>query len=119
MSRSKIRKQSKPAGKESAGKYTVGHKRPPIAAKPGGVGDPKGRPQKQKTAGQSLQESLMRPMRIKKHGRWMTKTAQEHMMDQLAEAAAQGEMRAIQLVFALQHRYKDSSDAAKPARLLG
>ena len=62
MSRSKTRKRLKPAREEPEVKYTVGYKRPPIATRfqPGGVGNPKGRPKKRKTVGQTLEETLMR-----------------------------------------------------------
>jgi hypothetical protein len=105
-------KRSGHTGKESGSKYAVGYKRPPVATRfrPGGVGNPRGRPKKRKTVGQVFDEGFMRRIRVKKNGRCKTMTVLEHMIENLFEAGARGDMRAITTSFALLHRYKDSPE---------
>jgi hypothetical protein len=113
-------KRSKRSGKQPGSDYAVGYKRPPIATRfrAGGVGNPRGRPKKQKTVNQIIEEGLTTRMRIEKNGRSETKMAMEHIIANLIEAAARGEMRAINTLFALQHRYKDSPETMlNPAEL--
>src|SRR6516164_3774256 len=111
-------KRSKRPGKQSGSNYAVGFMRPPVATRfrPGGVS--RGRPKKRKTVGQIIEEGLTSRMRIKKKGRSETKLAMEHIIANLIEAAARGDMRAVNTVFALQHRYKDSPETmVNPAEL--
>jgi Family of unknown function (DUF5681) len=105
-------KGSRHTGKGSGSKYTVGYKRPPVATRfrSGGVGNPKGRPKKRKTVGQMFDEGFMARIRIEKNGQWKTMTALEHIIGNLIEAAARGDMRAVNTVFTVQHRYKDSPE---------
>jgi hypothetical protein len=107
-----VRRSSKRSGKQPGFNYAVGYKRPPVATRfrAGGVGNKKGRPKKQKTVGQIIEEGLTTRMRIKKKGRSETKTALEHIIENLIEAAACGDMRAINASFALLHRYRDSPE---------
>jgi Family of unknown function (DUF5681) len=102
-------KRSKRGGREPGPDYAVGYKRPPIATRfrPGGVGNPKGRPKKRKTVGLIIEEGLTTRIRIEKNGR---SKALEHIIAKLIEAAAAGDMRAISTVFALEHRYKHSPE---------
>jgi Family of unknown function (DUF5681) len=109
VSRSKKSGHSK---SEPSSNYAVGYMRPPLATRfrAGGVGNPKGRPKKKKTVGQTIDEALTKNIKIKKNGRWIILTAQEHIIQRLVEAGARGDLRAINAVFALQHRYKESHE---------
>lgn len=100
--------------------YKVGYARPPVATqyRPGGIGNPKGRPKKKKTVGQDLEEALMIRVRIEENGRSKSMTAQQIILRNLVRAAARGDTRAIHLVFALRERYRDSPETAlNPADL--
>jgi hypothetical protein len=92
--------------------YEVGYGRPPVGTrfKLGDIGNPKGRPRKKKTVGQTLQEALMMRIRLEVNGRWKTMTAQELMIQNLVRSAARGNTRDMRLVFALIDRYQDSPE---------
>jgi uncharacterized protein DUF5681 len=92
--------------------YDVGYGRPPVATRfrLGGIGNPKGRPKKEKTVGQDLEEALMIRVRIEENGRSKTMTAQQVILRNLVRAAARGDTRAIHLVFTLRDRYRDSPE---------
>lgn len=97
-----------PTGKD----YEVGYGRPPVATRfrPGGIGNPKGRPKKKKTVGQDLEEAMMIRVRIEENGRSKTLTARQLIFRNLIRAAARGDTRAIHLVFALRERYQESPE---------
>jgi hypothetical protein len=105
-------KRSKRSGKQGGSNYAVGYKRPPVATRfrRGSVGNPRGRPKKQKTVGQIIEEGLTTKIRVEKDGQSKTMTALEHIIAKLIEEAAGGDMRAISTVFALEHRYKHSPE---------
>jgi Family of unknown function (DUF5681) len=90
----------------------VGYGRPPIATrfKPGGVGNPKGRPKKRKTVGQIIQAALMMRVTVEENGRTKFVTAQEVIIRNLVHAAARRDTRAIHTLFALRDRYQDSPE---------
>jgi Family of unknown function (DUF5681) len=90
--------------------YDVGYRKPPIHSrfKPGGIGNPKGRPKKKKSVGQMIEEALMTRVKIEENGRARTITAQEFIIRNLVRAAARGDTKATQMLFALRERYKDS-----------
>jgi Family of unknown function (DUF5681) len=73
--------------------YDVGYGRPPVATRfrLGGIGNPKGRPKKEKTVGQDLEEALMIRVRIEESGRSKTMTAQQVILRNLVRAAARGD----------------------------
>jgi hypothetical protein len=113
-------KGSRPASKSAAKDYEVGYGRPPVATrfKPGDVGNPRGRPKKRKTVGQTIQEALMTRVTIAENGRSKSVTAEEVIIRNLVHAAARRDMRAIQLLFALRDRYQDSAETTfDPAEL--
>ena len=97
---------------KGAGDYVVGKGRPPVATrfKPGQSGNSKGRPKKVKTVDASLQEVLNRKLTVRENGRPRTRTLQEVIIFNLANAAARGDYKAVQLVLALQKQYQNSSD---------
>lgn len=92
------------------GDYEVGYGRPPVQTrfKPGGVGNPRGRPKSKKSVGQMLEDALMTKVKVEENGRTKTMSAQEFIIRNLVRAAARGEHRAIQMLFSLRERYKDS-----------
>jgi hypothetical protein len=107
-------------GKGAGRDYEVGYGRPPVATRfqPGGIGNPKGRPRKQKSVGKIIQEALMIRVTIEENGRSRTMTAQEVIIRNLVNAAARRDVRAIHALFALKERYEDSSETTlDPAEL--
>lgn len=94
------------------GDYEVGYGRPPVATRfrPGGVGNPKGRPKRAKTVGQIIQEAMMTPVRIEVNGKPKTMTAQEVIIRNLVHSAARGDTKAIHALFGLKARYQDSAE---------
>jgi hypothetical protein len=90
----------------------VGYGRPPIATrfKPGGVGNPKGRPKKTKTVGQIIQAAMMTRVAVEENSRTKFITAQEVIIRNLVHAAARRDIRAIHTLFALRDRYQDSPE---------
>ncbi|MGB6538751.1 MAG: DUF5681 domain-containing protein [Xanthobacteraceae bacterium] len=92
--------------------YEVGYGRPPVATRfrPGGLGNPKGRPKRAKTVGQTIQDAMMTPVKIEVNGNAKTMTAQEVIIRNLVHSAARGDIRAIHALFALKARYQDSAD---------
>jgi Family of unknown function (DUF5681) len=90
--------------------YKVGYGKPPIHTrfKPGGVGNPKGRPRKKQSVGEIIEAALMMRVTIEENGRARTITAQEFIFRNLVRAAARGDTKATQTLFALRERYKDS-----------
>jgi Family of unknown function (DUF5681) len=90
--------------------YEIGYGKPPIHSrfKPGGIGNPQGRPKKKKSVGQMIEEALMTRVKIEENGRARTITAQEFIFRNLVRAAARGDTKATQTLFALRERYKDS-----------
>ena len=92
-----------PKGSKAGRSYQVGYGRPPVETrfKPGGIGNPKGRPKKQKTVGQMIENALTTRIRIEENGRTKFVTAQEFIFLKLVRAAARGEIRAIDTLFRL------------------
>jgi hypothetical protein len=103
---------------QTDGKYEVGYKRPPVATRfrSGGVGNPKGRPKKQKTVGQMLDDALMTRVKLEENGRRRTLTALEIIFRNLVSAAARGDHTATRMIIGLYHRYKDSADTTLNSR---
>jgi uncharacterized protein DUF5681 len=101
---------SKDAGKD----YEVGYGRPPVATRfrPGGIGNPRGRPKKRKTVGQRIDEALMTRVTVEEKGRPKSMTAEDVIIRNLVNAAARRDMRAIHLLFALRDRYQNSVETA-------
>ena len=97
---------------QADGKYEVGYKRPPVATRfrSGGIGNPRGRPKKQKTVGQMLDDALMTRVKLEENGRRKTLTALEIIFRNLVSAAARGDHAATRTIFGLYHRHKDSPD---------
>jgi hypothetical protein len=102
----------KPSDPKLPNEYEVGFKRPPVKTrfKPGGVGNPKGRPKKKQTVGQIIEGALMTKVTVMENGRSKTMTAEEVIIRKLALDAASGDKRAIQTLFSLRDRYQDSSE---------
>ena len=92
--------------------YEVGFRRPPVETrfKPGGVGNPKGRPKKRQTVGQIIEGALMTKVTVMENGRSKNMTAEEVIIRKLALDAASGDKRAIQTLFTLRDRYQHSSE---------
>jgi hypothetical protein len=97
-------------GNRSKPDYEVGYRKPPVHSrfKPGGVGNPKGRPKKKKSVSEMIDDALMTRVKIEENGRTKMITAQEFIFRNLVRAAARGDTKATQLLFALRERYKDS-----------
>ena len=112
MTRSWTPKGSGGPGKGAGKDYEVGYGRPPVATRfrPGGIGNPKGRPKKRKTVGQRIQEALMTRVPIEENGRSKSMTAEDVIIRNLVNAAARRDMRAIHALFALRDRYQDSAE---------
>jgi hypothetical protein len=103
---------------QADGKYEVGYKRPPVATRfrSGGVGNPRGRPKKQKTVGQMLDEALMTRVKLEENGRQKTVTALEIIFRNLISAAARGDHAATRTIFGLYQRHKDSAETTIDTR---
>jgi hypothetical protein len=98
------------AGPSGRRDYDVGYGRPPVSKRfqTGGIGNPRGRPKRKKTIGQSIEQALMAAHKIEENGRVKILTAQEIIIRNLIRTAARGNTRAIQTLFALRDRYHDS-----------
>ncbi len=92
--------------------FKIGYGQPPVATrfKPGGIGNPKGRPKRAKTVGQIIHDAMMTSVKIEVNGKPKTMTAQEVIIRNLVHSAARGDTRAIHALFALKARYQDSAD---------
>ena len=120
MNRPRTPSGSGDIGKGAGRDYEVGYGRPPVATRfqPGGIGNPKGRPRKQKSVGKIIQEALMIRVTIEENGRSRTMTAQELIFRNLVSAAARRDVRAIHALYALKERYQDSTETTlDPAEL--
>jgi hypothetical protein len=97
---------------KSKGDYEIGYGRPPVATRfrPGGVGNPKGRPKRAKPVGQIIHDAMMTPVRIEVNGKPKTMTAQEVIIHNLVRNAARGDAKAIHTLFALRARYQESTE---------
>ena len=111
MSRSRTPGGPGDLGKGGGKDYEVGYGRPPIATRfrPGGNGNPNGRPKKKKTVGQRIEEALMTRVTIEENGRSKSMTAEDVIIRNLVHAAARRDLRAIHTLFALRDRYQDSA----------
>jgi len=102
----------KPTDPKLPNDYEVGFKRPPVETrfKRGNVGNPKGRPKKRQTVGQIIEGALMTKVTVMENGRPKRMTAEEVIIRKLALDAASGDKRAIQTLFSLRDRYRDSTE---------
>ena len=112
MSGASRRKGAGGAGKAAGKDYEVGYGRPPIATRfqPGGVGNPKGRPKREKAIGQIIAETLKTRVVIEENGRSKTVSALEVIIRNLTHAAARRDPAAIKILFMLLGRYGDSAE---------
>jgi hypothetical protein len=120
MNQPRVPKESGGTAKGAGRDYEVGYGRPPVATRfqPGGFGNPKGRPRKQKSVGKIIQEALMIRVTIEENGRSRTMTAQELIFRNLVSAAAHRDVKAIYALLALKERYQDSNETTlDPAQL--
>jgi hypothetical protein len=101
--------------------YRVGYGKPPDASKfrTGRSGNPKGRPMGAKNASTLLNQALDEKVIIKEGGRQKTITKREAAFKQLANKAAAGDQRAIQLLMIELRQLQERADAApaEPAPL--
>ena len=97
--------------KLSPPKYEVGYARPPQDKrfKPGCSGNPRGRPEKRKTVSVLIEEALARRISLEENGRPRKISAEEIIIRRLVNAAAKGDLKAVQLLLQLRDRYRDSS----------
>ena len=81
--------------------YEVGYGKPPrhTRFKKGQSGNPKGRPNGSKNAATLLNEALHEEVVVNENGRRRTLTKLEAAMKQLANRAAAGDHRSLQLLF--------------------
>jgi hypothetical protein len=107
-----VSKSRSPKRPRTGKDYEVGYGRPPVATRfrPGGIGNPKGRPKKKKTVGQDLEEAVMTRVTLEENGRSKTITLRALTLRNLARTAARGDSRAARLLFALIDRYCDSPE---------
>jgi len=90
--------------------YAVGYSRPPKATrfKPGSSGNPKGRPKKRKTVGDTIEEALARRVTVEENGRKKKVSLQKLIVLRVAGKAAQGNVGAAQFVLRLKERCEGS-----------
>ena len=83
--------------------YDVGYRKPPAASlfKKGQSGNPKGRPKGKRNASSVIMRALGAKVVINENGRRREVTKFEAAITQLANKAAQGDLRALNLVMAL------------------
>jgi hypothetical protein len=93
--------------------YQVGYKKPPMHTrfKKGTSGNPKGRPQGSKNPGTLLQRALEELVIITEQGQRKRITKLEAMFKQLANKAASGDHRSMQLLLASLHLLEEHSGA--------
>ena len=101
--------------------YPVGYGKPPDASKfrAGRSGNPKGRPKGARNSSTLLNQALDEKVIIKEGGRQKTITKREAAFKQLANKAAAGDQRAIQLLMSELRQLQERADAAptEPAPL--
>ena len=87
----------------SSGGYEVGYSKPPkhTRFKPGGSGNPKGRPKGSKNLGSLISDALSKKVRVTENGKVRTISLAEAMVRGLTARAARGELRATELVLRL------------------
>jgi hypothetical protein len=107
-----VSKASPPKRPRTDQHYAVGYGRPPVATRfrPGGIGNPKGRPKKKRTVGQDLEEAGMTRVRTEVKGRPKFMTAQQVMLHNLVRTGVRGDIGAARLYFALRDRYCGSTE---------
>ena len=78
------------AGPGERGDYEIGYGRPPVSKRfqTGGIGNPRGRPKRKKTIGQSIEQALMAAHKIEENGRVKILTMQEIIVRNLGAAHA-------------------------------
>lgn len=83
--------------------YEVGYGRPPAHSRfrPGQSGNPRGRPRNAKNASTIVREALTAKVRLRENGRTRNMSKLEVCMTQLANKAAAGDLKAIQMVISL------------------
>jgi Family of unknown function (DUF5681) len=83
--------------------YDVGYRKPPAATrfKKGQSGNPKGRPKGKRNASSVIMRALWAKVVINENGRRREVTKFEAAITQLSNKAAQGDLRALNLVTAL------------------
>jgi hypothetical protein len=101
------------AGSARPRDYAIGYGRPPVATRfqPGNNCNPRGRPKQKKTVGDEIQAALNTKVRIPVAGKMKTMTKQQVIIQNLVNAAARGDGKAIHRLFALAERYQDSAEA--------
>ena len=89
--------------------YKVGYCRPPEATrfKAGSSGNPTGRPRRRKTLTAIIDETLAKRVSIEEKGRSRKVSIKEIIIRRLTNAAAKGDLKAVQLVLRLIERYQD------------
>ena len=85
------------------GEWSVGYRRPPLASRfrPGQSGNPRGSRKRARTLGAAVAAALNEKVAVKENGRQRSITKLEAAAKQLANRAAKGEERAMQLVVRL------------------
>ena len=93
--------------------YEIGFGRPPKATrfKPGGSGNPRGRPKGSRPVGAVLQEVLRQRIPVTENGRTRRLPALEVMLRRLANEAMRSEPSAVKLMLSLVDRYAEAPEA--------
>ncbi len=94
--------------------YQVGYGKPPVNRRfqKGRSGNPKGRPRGSNNFSTLLEDALNEKVTVKQGGRRRTISKREAMVKQLANKAASGDHRSIQLMVALLQQFETRREAS-------
>ncbi len=109
---------SKRIGSKHRAGAVVGYGKPPKTAqfKPGQSGNPRGRPKGSLNVAAVLERTLREPLVVTEGGRRRVITKLEAAVKQLANKAASGDARAIQLLIGLTQAVEDRPGATPASR---
>lgn len=100
--------------KPTAGEYTVGYGRPPVASRfaPGKSGNPNGRPKKRQDVATILERTLDMRVKVTDGGKRHTISMREAIIRGLVNDAARRDPPALRLLFALLTRHPADPDVS-------
>jgi hypothetical protein len=94
--------------------YAVGYRKPPRHTRfqPGVSGNPRGRPKAAKNLSTLVHEALNELVVVTENGRRRKLSKRQAVIKQLVNRSAQGDLKAMQMLFSTMHDIERASDAA-------